>query len=82
MWSRPTRIAPRKIALVPVVLESNLDERPGIKRLLDAVQHGRRQPVLSHAHHRLEMLRLGFQFANLGVRNEGWHTGHVSGKAR
>src|ERR1043166_9624764 len=37
----------QRVAFLPAVIESNLDECPGIERLLNAVDHCRRQPALA-----------------------------------
>ncbi len=53
---------------------AHFDECVGRQRKINFVQNGRRQPVLTHHHHRIEMVRGGAQGA-AGAGGEGGGSG-------
>ena len=71
-----------RIALVAIVREHTyLDQRMRFQRDVDLMQHRRGQPVLSHAHHRMEMVGLRAKLAAL-LRCDVGHGASVARQAQ
>lgn len=48
-----------------VVEDADLDELVGGEVDVDLLQHGRREPLMTDAHHRMEVMRPGAKLASL-----------------